>query len=733
MKPVDEELLLEKLIEDIKNCRDLTRAKELLFSICQEDAIVEKAVDYCIKSHEGQVRKSGEPYAVHPILVASLVAFLSENKATILAALLHDVIEDTQCTEEELRDQFGSEVLKLVLGLTKIVEIREDNLIPSKSKKSLTKSALTFRNMLLASIEDVGVLVVKLCDRLHNMLTLDALREDKQKRISEETLVVYAPIAHRLGISSIKNYLEDLSFKYLMPDEYKLIDNYINSNDQQMQLGLNEFISKIELLFLSNGFRQGSFQIQKRIKHSYSIYLKMQRKGVGIEEVLDLLGVRILVENVSDCYLALGVLHTNFNPLVSRFKDYIALPKQNGYQTIHTTLFDTKNIIEAQIRTFDMHKIAEFGIAAHWKYKEDGSVVAPRLDWLTDISMQSTNNLENAEDYNAIELYEYAKDSLYVEDVAVYSPKGEIFTLPRGATVLDFAYEVHTKVGLHAKSAYVNRVKVPLLTELKNGDIVRVVTSNDRFYRCSWVDSVKTGKAKASIREFCKQKMREINLLSAINMLSFIFSVDKNKIENWIERENLGRHIRQVASDSAYLKDIVNGLKKYAKKSYWFDKYEIKIKEQKIGNFLLYSNHKIANVDFDYCCHPKRGDAVLAFIENGNAIVHHKLCDRADKMIDNNKDMVLIKWDSNIPKSYKLIFSLENKKGILAEFLAVLAKMQINLLTISLSSDINTVVDYFEITIEIPDNINPDNVRDRLKSYCKILDFTSLNDAYKEA
>lgn len=425
MKPVDEELLLEKLIEDIKNCRDLTRAKELLFSICQEDAIVEKAVDYCIKSHEGQVRKSGEPYAVHPILVASLVAFLSENKATILVALLHDVIEDTQCTEEELRDQFGSEVLKLVLGLTKIVEIREDNLIPSKSK-SLTKSALTFRNMLLASIEDVGVLVVKLCDRLHNMLTLDALREDKQKRISEETLVVYAPIAHRLGISSIKNYLEDLSFKYLMPDEYKLIDNYINSNDQQMQLGLNEFISKIELLFLSNGFRQGSFQIQKRIKHSYSIYLKMQRKGVGIEEVLDLLGVRILVENVSDCYLALGVLHTNFNPLVSRFKDYIALPKQNGYQTIHTTLFDTKNIIEAQIRTFDMHKIAEFGIAAHWKYKEDGSVVAPRLDWLTDISMQSTNNLENAEDYNAIELYEYAKDSLYVEDVAVYSPKGEI-------------------------------------------------------------------------------------------------------------------------------------------------------------------------------------------------------------------------------------------------------------------------------------------------------------------
>lgn len=428
MKPIDEELLLEQLIDNVKNCKDLEAAKALLFEICGHDAILEKAVDYCIFCHEGQFRKSGEPYAVHPILVATLVGFLSENKSNILAALLHDVIEDTNCTEEELREQFGSEVLKLVLGLTKIIEIREDNLISSKSKKSLTKSALTFRNMLLASIEDVGVLIVKLCDRLHNMLTLDILREDKQKRISEETLVVYAPIAHRLGISSIKNYLEDLSFKYLMPDEYKLIDNYINSNNQEMQLGLNEFISKIELLFLSNGFRQGSFEIQKRIKHSYSIYLKMQRKGIGIEEVLDLLGVRILVEKVSDCYLALGILHTHFNPLVSRFKDYIALPKQNGYQTIHTTLFDAKSIIEAQIRTFDMHKIAEFGIAAHWKYKEDGSVVAPRLDWLTDISMQSINNLENAEDYNAIELYEYAKDSLYVEDVAVYSPK-EKFSL----------------------------------------------------------------------------------------------------------------------------------------------------------------------------------------------------------------------------------------------------------------------------------------------------------------
>ena len=728
MKQVDEEILLEKLIENIKYCKDLDSAKNILFSTCEFTHKLNKAVEFCIKYHSNQFRKSGEPYAVHPLLVATLVGFLNKNEDMVIAALLHDVIEDTDCEELELENEFGKEVLNLVLGLTKIIEIREDNLISSNSNQNLTKSALTFRNMLLASTKDPGVLVIKLCDRLHNMLTLDALREDKQKRISEETLVVYAPIAHRLGISSIKNYLEDLSFKYLLPKKFKQINDYINSKDQDIQLSLNEFISKVELLFLKNGFKHGSFEIHKRVKHSYSIYLKMQRKGIGIEEVLDLLGVRILVNEVSDCYLALGILHTNFNPLISRFKDYIALPKQNGYQTLHTTLFDTKNIIEAQIRTYDMHKVAEFGIAAHWRYKEEGSIYSPKLDWIADISMQNLN--ENIQDYNAIELYEYAKDSLYVEDIAVYSPKGEIFTLPRGATVIDFAYEIHTKIGLHAKSAMVNRVRVPLLTELKNGDIVNIITSEDKFYRCSWVDSVKTAKAKASIRSFCKQKIRNINLQTSINILCYVFGVSKDKINDWIEKENLGKKIRQVANDDSYFKDVINYLKKYAKRFYWFDKYELK--KQKIGNFMIYSNHKINNLKFDYCCHPKRGDGILAFVDSSNIIIHQKLCDKAEKLLEKNSDMVFIKWDNNAPKSYKIIFSLENKRGALAEFLAQLAKMQVNVLNINLSNKIDKYSDYFEINVEISDDINPDNVKERLKYYSKILDFTSLDDAYKE-
>lgn len=725
MKLVNDELLLDKLVEDIKNCKDLQKAKDILFLVFPKTQALKQAVDFCIQKHEGQFRKSGEPYAVHPILVASLVAFLSPVESMIIAALLHDVLEDTKCDENELRSYFGEEVTKLVQGLTKIVSIREDHLIQSGSNEKLAKSALTFRNMLLVGVEDVSVLVVKLCDRLHNMLTLNYLREDKQKRISEETLVVYAPIAHRLGISSIKNLLEDLSFKFLLPEEFAQIDNYINSKDQQIQLGFNEFISKIEMLFLENGFRQGSFIIHKRIKHNYSIYLKMQRKGVGLEEVLDLLGVRILVEKVYDCYLALGILHTHFNPLISRFKDYIALPKQNGYQTLHTTLFDAKNIIEAQIRTFDMHKTAEFGVAAHWKYKE-GNIATPNLDWLADISMHGKEN-EDVQNFDAIELYEYAKDSLYIEDIAVYSPKGEIFTLPRGATALDFAYEVHTKVGLHAKTAFVNRIRVPLLTVLKNGDIVSIETSEEEFYRCSWIDSVKTGKARASIRDFCKQKKKELNHKIAINLLSTVFDEKASVIEEWLQKEKFSKKLRQIALDFNYFKEVIVCLRKYANHN---QAYKFEQKEQKFESIVIGSNYKMTTIDFDYCCRPKRGDEIIAFRQANGAIIHHKLCEQAMKMIEENKEMVFAFWSDSSIKSYKIIVSIENKKGSLAEFLTTLAKMQVNLLNINSADSEPVLANYFEIQVEFPSNIDVESVKERLKARYKILDFISLNDAY---
>ena len=538
---------LEELIDRVCACHTLEDAKDILYSVAKPTGILLKAVDYCISSHDGQTRKSGEPYSIHPILVTSFVAHMGGDESMLIAALLHDVVEDTECDEEQLTFDFGKDVCSLVNGLTKIVAIRKDELVSSSSKEKLTASAMSFRKMLLASIEDVRVLFIKLCDRLHNMLTLDVLRPDKQKRIAEETLVVYAPIAHRLGISAIKNILEDLAFKYVMPEEYAKIDDFINDAKQQLQLKINEFSQKVSEQLLANGFSEDSFEIQKRIKHYYSIYLKMQRKGISLEEILDLLAVRIIVPDELDCYLVLGILHTNFNPLIARFKDYIALPKQNGYRTLHTTLFDDQSIIEAQIRTFNMHKTAEYGLAAHWKYKHSGAV-AVKTDWLKDIS-QIDEHEKTPED-----LYEFAKDSLYVEDIAVYSPTGRIFTLPRGATALDYAYEIHSEVGLHASEAYINKIKVPLLTELKNGDIVRIITGDEPKLRCSWLNSVKTGKARVTIRNYCRQKLREINEKVARKIISAIFSRPVDVIESWILSENLSKKIFKVSTDSAFYK-----------------------------------------------------------------------------------------------------------------------------------------------------------------------------------
>ena len=718
---------MEELVEVVKKCKQTEHAVELLFKYIRKTPDIERAVAFTIEKHQGQFRRSGEPYVVHPILVCVFVAYLGGDESMVIAGLLHDVVEDTSCSTEEVKEMFGEEVGHLVDGLTKIVEIRDSELLPSTSNDKLVASALTFRKMLIASIRDVRVLVVKLCDRLHNMLTLEALDPLKQKRISEETLVVYAPIAHRLGISSIKNLLDDLSFYYVMPNEYQKIDTYIKEHGQQLQLRLNHFISKIQNHMLKEGFIESDFTIQKRIKHYYSIYLKMQRKGVSIEEVLDLLAIRIIVRTPIDCYRALGIVHQHFKPLISRFKDYIAIPKENGYQTIHTTVFDDKSIVESQIRTYDMNKTAEYGVAAHWKYKSGG--LNPKLDWLNDLNNQN-EDIESIEDF-----YEIAKDNLYSEDIAVFSPKGDIFTLPRGATVLDFAYEVHTEVGTYADEAYVNKQKVPLLTELKNGDIVKIVTSKEPKYRCSWINSVKTGKAKGTIQSNCRQKIKEINHRVAIKILAHVFGVNETKIAIWVEQELLSKKIFKIAVDSVYLQDIVNGLKTNAlQETLLFpllkkDRYHIK--KQKFENIVIYSNHNISNVYFDYCCHPKRGDDIVGFRKGNDVFVHHKLCERAAILMDENEPMTFVKWTKEAPDRYKLIVSLENKKGSLATFLAYLAKMQVNLVTIELGkAEDEGHADYFEMILELPEkNIN--SVRDNLKGRYRVIEFVSANDAYK--
>ncbi len=719
-------MTLEDLAEKLQASVEIDTSISVLKSFTTITPLIQKAIDFSIKQHGGQYRRSGEEYANHPLLVASLVAYFGGDEAMIVAGLLHDVVEDTDCDIASIDKLFTKEIGGLVEGLTKIMEIRDNELIPSTSNDKIISSALTFRKMLLASISDVRVLIIKLCDRLHNMMTLHGLSLAKQKRISEETVVVYAPIAHRLGISSIKNYLEDQSFFYIMPHEYKKIDDYINEHKQQLQLRLNHFASKIRTLMVRDGFNESEFTVIKRIKHHYSIYLKMQRKGISIEEVLDLLAIRVIVKNTIDCYKVLGIIHQQFNPLISRFKDYIAIPKENGYQTIHTTVFDDKSIIESQIRTYNMDKTAEFGLAAHWKYKSGG--LNPKLEWLNELKTQD-DEIENIEEF-----YEIAKDNLYSEDIAVFSPKGDIFTLPRGATVLDFAYEIHTEIGVFAKEAYINKQRVPLLSELKNGDIARIVISDEPKFRCSWVNSVKTGKARNTIRVNCRQKIRDINHKTAINILMHTFNTKEEKILAWLDKENLTKKVSNIATDSEYFKDVVNALKKYSNtEKLIFPLLKIgryKIKKQKFENIVIYSNQNISNVYFDFCCHPKRGDDIFGFKKGNDVFVHHKLCERAGEMMDKSETMVFVKWTKDAPDRYKLIVSLENKKGCLAAFLLYLAKMQINLVTIELGKSEEGHADYFEMILELPDKPIK-SIRNNLKTKYSVIEFVSINDAYK--
>ena len=720
---------MDILLEQIKNISTTQDAKDLLYSYTNKNQNITDAINFSQDYHKNQFRKSGEPYIIHPLSVASIVSAYGGDEQMVIAALLHDVVEDTSCKIEEIDTRFGKEVADLVSGLTKIIEIRDEKLLPSTSDEKLRGSALSFRKMLLASISDVRVLVIKLCDRLHNMLTLKALNRDKQMRISEETIVVYVPIAHRLGISTIKNALEDLSFFYLFSNEYQKIDEHISQYQQRFQLELNGFISKVKTLMLKNGFIDGDFEIEKRIKHNYSIYLKMQRKGVSIEEVLDLMAIRILVKNPLDCYQVLGILHQNFKPLLSRFKDYISIPKDNGYQTIHTTVFNDATIFEAQIRTYGMHKTAQYGVASHWKYKGHEGL-NPKLEWLSELKAQS----DEGEDIE--HMYELAKDDLYSEDISVYSPKGDVFHLPREATVLDFAYAVHTEIGDHTRSAFVNKSKTPLLTELKNGDIIRIVLDENPVLRCSWISSLKTAKAKNSMRINCNHKQKELDTQTAINILLGIFNIKYEYLSSIMAVENSCKNVYKSATNDEHMQDSIYRLKKAILKNTKFfpiiapfKKY--KLKKQHFDNLVTYSTNSISKIMFDYCCHPKRGDEIVAFKKGNEATIHHKFCTYAGKLIHKHEPMVFVRWSSDKPDRYQLLISIENKKGSLASFLQYLAKIDINLLSINLERNENSHTDYFELVVELPKKSKDKLLKDLNQKY-KIIEFIPLDDAYKK-
>jgi guanosine-3',5'-bis(diphosphate) 3'-pyrophosphohydrolase len=718
---------VEAFFDKAKEITSVEEATALLWKVVPiPDASSKEALDLAMRAHEGQVRKSGEPYIVHPILVAAITAYISNDQHMVQAALLHDVVEDTDYTIEELEERFGEDVAHMVEGLTKIIEIRDEELLSSASEDRMMKSALTFRKMLVASIKDVRVLVIKLCDRLHNMLTLDSLSVEKQRRISEETLVVYAPIAHRLGISKMKNYLEDLSFYYIYRKDYELIDHYIKENAQNLQIKLNLFISKVEKLMLQNGFDEDEFEIFGRVKHHYSIYRKMQRKGVGIEEVLDLLAVRILVREPLDCYRVLGLMHVQFTPLVSRFKDYIAVPKENGYKTIHTTIFSQEGILEAQLRTYEMHDLAEYGVAAHWKYKA-GSSDAVNLDWIEGLHYHHTS---------VKDFYELAKCDLYSEDITVLSPDGDLYNLPKGSTALDFAYAIHSEVGDCAVDAIINKRNASLLTTLKNSDMVKIIKDDEVHFHCSWVDTVKTAKAREGIRSLCRTRLKKSNKETAYNILQTLFEEPKEVMERVVTELNLQESIHLIVSKERYFKEVIDkiitklGTKKVA---IWrlFKRGYKRPQKRKIDHFYFFGNRSIDEVVFDYCCHPKVGDDIVAFYDNGKAVIHHKLCKFAHGKIEKGEAMLHVSWVKSRHAHYRLMISLQNRQGILADLLVYLAKLNLNVLKIELGIQRSEEAEFCKIDVESHED-RRGFFEEKIKKRFNLIEMVSLDDAYNK-
>ncbi|MDQ7046147.1 MAG: RelA/SpoT family protein [Sulfurovum sp.] len=717
---------MDAFLNKAKNISTIEESSALLWDeIPTPLPATRKALVLALKAHEGQTRKSGEPYIVHPILVAAITAKTSNDEMMVQAALLHDVVEDTSYTIEDLREEFGDDVSHMVEGLTKIVEIRDEELAPPDSDERLINSALTFRKMLIASIKDVRVLVIKLCDRLHNMLTLDALSLEKQKRISEETLVVYAPIAHRLGISKLKNHLEDLSFKYIYPEDYKQIDTYIKSNAQNIQFKLNAFIQNVKDTMDKDGFNKDEFEIIGRVKHYYSIYLKMHRKGVSIEEVLDLLAIRIIVKDPIECYRVLGLMHLRFTPLISRFKDYIAVPKENGYKTIHTTLFAEEGIVEAQIRTVEMHRLAEYGVAAHWKYK--GGENSVNLGWLESLHYQN----ESIEEF-----YELAKSDLFSEDITVFSPKGDYYTLPKGSVALDFAYAIHSEVGANARDALVNKQKASLLSILKNGDIVNIVKDSKAHLYCSWLDTVKTSKAQDGIRSACRARIKETDNFSAYNILGTLFSQESFVMKELVQNMEHEDTIYKLPVQFDYYKEMIHQVADYlgtTEVRFWelLKRGYKKPKIKELEHFTFFTNKALDGVEFDYCCHPKLGDQIVAFYKGSKAIIHHKLCKHAYAKILENEEMIYVHWSGSKHSRYRLTISLQNQKGILADLLAKLSELNLNILSIELGIRNSEQAEFCQIEVESSE-FKKQKIEEKISQTFKLIEIISLDDAYNK-
>lgn len=676
---------------------------------------VTKAYHTAEEAHKDQHRVSGEPYILHPLAVAQILADMKIDTTTITAALLHDVVEDTACTLEGIRDAFGSEVAFLVDGVTKLSRLN----YRTKEDQQLN----SMRKMFLAMAKDVRVVVIKLADRLHNMRTLRYMRSDKQKRIAQETLEIFAPLAHRLGIFNIKWELEDLSFRYLEPDKYyDLVDQMKQKRHVREEI-VNE---AIDILKKALDDARIHCEINGRPKHFYSIYKKMKKDNRDLSQVYDLFAIRVIVDDVKDCYGVLGIVHSLWKPLPYRFKDYIAMPKPNNYQSLHTTVIGTRGQpVEIQIRTWEMHHIAEYGVAAHWRYKEGNQTANKnsfdeKMGWLRNLlEWQDTSNPQ--EFVNALKL------DAFSDEVFVFSPRGDVIDLPQGAIPIDFAYRIHTDVGHRCVGAKINGKIVPLDYRLKNGDIVEIITSKTGKPSLDWLNIVGSSESRSKIRNWFKKENREENIEKGLEALE---RECKRLNHDW-KTLNVGGRLGRVAKqmNAGSEEDLVAAVgyggfavntvliklldlqKKDLQKQEEQNSSLVVLEKLKTrkpvkhnGTGILVKGEPGLLVRLAKCCSPVPGDPIIGFITRGRGVsVHRADCPNVTHGQSDVDRLIDVEWDYDGDERFEVNMEIiaYDRTGIMAEIMATLAEMKISILSINAkTSDTKNVVIHMGISIK---------------------------------
>lgn len=667
----------------IKNVRIMDIQEEVLKVSISPQADLEKlqkAYVYAAQKHRGQLRQSGEPYLSHPLYVSYILACMNMDIDTVISGLLHDTLEDTDATFDEISKIFGKDVAFLVDGVSKIGKI--------KFKSSEEKMAENFRKMLVSMSKDVRVIVIKLADRLHNMKTIDHLREEKQKRIAVETMDIYAPLAHRLGIAWIKWELEDMSFRVLDSENYYMIYNKVKLKRSEREEYLNEVTSIVHENLQKNNI---DANVSGRPKHFYSIYKKMITKKTSFDEIYDLLALRVIVKGIPECYSALGLIHSIWKPIPGRFKDYIAMPKANMYQSLHTTVIGPKGMtVEFQIRTDSMHYIAEEGIAAHWRYKE-GKKFDPKDDtafvWLRQL-------LEQKELNKPEELVEALKEDILPIQIYVFTPAGDVVELPRGSTPIDFAYAIHSEVGNKCVGAKIEGRIVPLKYKLKGGERVEILTSPNQEPRRDWLNFVNTNRAKSRIRAYLRKKEDEDAVNVAMNLLEKEFSdrglqlkdilSNKDEVNKIFEKFNfksLDEFLRSVGFGRLSPKQVANLFSKAEEK----DDIISKPTKSKAQPFKIQGVDDVM-VKIARCCNPLPGDDVKGYISIGRGIIVHRAdCINLKNTTLSDERLIDVIWDENkkFKSKVKISTVTEDRQGMLNSITTVIKDAGINIIELS--------------------------------------------------